>query len=100
MEENTICLISSTSKSEENFKQVDIYGYQRTTLVLEWMGKHALIIYILAACNIMPIIILGFYWKQPQNNIVSSLDLPREISWPSNFISFQNFTSLLDTAAL
>ncbi|XP_022739793.1 heparan-alpha-glucosaminide N-acetyltransferase [Durio zibethinus] len=52
---------------------VDICGYRRTTLVLEWMGKHALIIYILAACNIMPIIIQGFYWKQPQNNIVGFL---------------------------
>ncbi|XWS33086.1 hypothetical protein CRYUN_Cryun22dG0048700 [Craigia yunnanensis] len=54
---------------------VDIYGYRRPTLVLEWMGKHALIIYILAACNIMPIIILGFYWKQPQNNILSLIGI-------------------------
>ncbi|MBA0781327.1 hypothetical protein Gotri_002260, partial [Gossypium trilobum] len=50
---------------------VDIYGYRRMTLVLEWMGKHALVIYILAACNIIPIVIQGFYWKQPPNNIVS-----------------------------
>ncbi|KAK8672788.1 hypothetical protein V6N13_111149 [Hibiscus sabdariffa] len=62
---------SPTSKSKETLKQVDTYGYRRTTSVLEWMGKHALIIYILAACNIVPIIIHGFYWKQPQNNIVS-----------------------------
>ncbi|PPD84975.1 hypothetical protein GOBAR_DD18084 [Gossypium barbadense] len=52
---------------------VDIYGYQRMTLVLEWMGKHALVIYILAACNLIPIVIQGFYWKQPPNNILYRL---------------------------
>ncbi|WRX09130.1 Heparan-alpha-glucosaminide N-acetyltransferase [Theobroma cacao] len=54
---------------------VDICGYRRMTLVLEWMGKHALMIYILAACNIVPIIIQGFYWKQPQNNILSLIGI-------------------------
>ncbi|XVF60960.1 hypothetical protein PTKIN_Ptkin08bG0089400 [Pterospermum kingtungense] len=62
---------------------VDIYGYRRTTMVVEWMGKHALIIYILVACNIIPIIVMGFYWKQPENNFVSFSDLPFEILWPS-----------------
>ncbi|XVF58901.1 hypothetical protein PTKIN_Ptkin07bG0103300 [Pterospermum kingtungense] len=56
---------------------VDIYGYRRPTLVLEWMGKHALIIYILVACNIVPIIIQGFYWKHPQNNILSLIGIGR-----------------------
>ncbi|KAE8663740.1 U2 small nuclear ribonucleoprotein A' [Hibiscus syriacus] len=56
---------------------VDIYGYRRMASVLEWMGKHALIIYILAACNIIPIIIQGFYWKQPQNNILSLIGIGR-----------------------
>ncbi|XVF16902.1 hypothetical protein REPUB_Repub10bG0071000 [Reevesia pubescens] len=54
---------------------VDMYGYRRMTLVLEWMGKHALVIYILAACNIIPIIVQGFYWKQPQNNILSLIGI-------------------------
>ncbi|KAK9011848.1 hypothetical protein V6N11_039927 [Hibiscus sabdariffa] len=70
---------------------VDIYGYRRTTSVLEWMGKHALIIYILAACNIIPIIIHGFYWKQPQNNIVS---------WFLSFSAISSGTSLLDVCNL
>ncbi|XP_038997406.1 heparan-alpha-glucosaminide N-acetyltransferase-like [Hibiscus syriacus] len=56
---------------------VEIYGYRRATWVLEWMGKHALILYILAACNIIPIIIHGFYWKQPQNNILSLIGIGR-----------------------
>lgn len=31
---------------------------------------HALVIYILAACNVLPVVLQGFYWGQPQNNIV------------------------------
>ncbi|KAJ4720379.1 Heparan-alpha-glucosaminide N-acetyltransferase [Melia azedarach] len=49
---------------------VDVRGYRRTTFVFEWMGLHALMIYILAACNILPVILQGFYWKQPENNIL------------------------------
>ncbi|KAI4336454.1 hypothetical protein L6164_014979 [Bauhinia variegata] len=51
------------------YLMVDVWGYSRMTMVMEWMGRHALMIYILAACNILPIILQGFYWGQPQNNI-------------------------------
>ena len=51
--------------------QVDIHGYRRPTMLLEWMGMNALMIFVLAACNIVPILLQGFYWKKPQNNIVS-----------------------------
>ncbi|GLT46953.1 hypothetical protein SLA2020_206780 [Shorea laevis] len=50
---------------------VDVYGYRWTTMVFEWIGMHALMIFILLACNILPILIQGFYWKQPQNNLLS-----------------------------
>ncbi|KAK7291161.1 hypothetical protein RIF29_06085 [Crotalaria pallida] len=43
-----------------NFK-VDVCRYSRITIVMEWIGMHALMIYILAACNILPIILQGFY---------------------------------------
>uniref|UniRef100_A0A5B7BB13 Putative heparan-alpha-glucosaminide N-acetyltransferase n=1 Tax=Davidia involucrata TaxID=16924 RepID=A0A5B7BB13_DAVIN len=49
---------------------VDAYGYRRSTMVLEWMGMHALVIYSLVACNILPVLLQGFYWKRPQNNIL------------------------------
>lgn len=52
--------------------QVDVRGWRRFTMVLEWMGKNALLIYILVACNILPLILQGFYWKEPHNNIVST----------------------------
>ncbi|XP_024007139.1 heparan-alpha-glucosaminide N-acetyltransferase isoform X4 [Eutrema salsugineum] len=49
---------------------VDVYGYKRASLVLEWMGIHALTIYVLIACNLVFLIIHGFYWKKPINNLL------------------------------
>jgi len=49
---------------------VDIYGYRYLTSPLEWMGKHALSIFILISSNLAVILIQGFYWKVPENNIV------------------------------
>jgi hypothetical protein len=34
------------------------------------MGMHALMIFILATSNVLPVVMQGFYWKQPGNNIV------------------------------
>ncbi|RDX91438.1 Heparan-alpha-glucosaminide N-acetyltransferase [Mucuna pruriens] len=52
------------------YLMVDVCGYSRMTLVMEWMGMHALMIYILAACNVFPIFLQGFYWGSPHNNIL------------------------------
>jgi len=52
------------------YLMVDVCGYRRPTVVMEWMGMHALMIYILAACNVLPVVLLGFYWGRPQNNIL------------------------------
>ncbi|KAK9103977.1 hypothetical protein Scep_020821 [Stephania cephalantha] len=54
---------------------VDVCGCKRPTLFLEWMGKHALMLYILAACNILPMFLHGFYWQKPQNNILSLIGI-------------------------
>ncbi|XP_021275068.1 heparan-alpha-glucosaminide N-acetyltransferase [Herrania umbratica] len=54
---------------------VDICGYRCMTLVLEWIGEACIDDYILVACNIVPIIIQGFYWKQPQSNILSLIGI-------------------------
>ncbi|KAJ9180499.1 hypothetical protein P3X46_008731 [Hevea brasiliensis] len=56
---------------------VDVCEYRRMTLVLKWMGMHALMIYIIAACNILPVVLQGFYWKQPQNNILRLIGIGR-----------------------
>ncbi|RZC81123.1 hypothetical protein C5167_043700 [Papaver somniferum] len=52
------------------YVMVDVLGFRKPTLVFEWMGKHALVIYILAACNVFPILLQGFYWKEPENNFL------------------------------
>ncbi|XP_042507854.1 heparan-alpha-glucosaminide N-acetyltransferase-like [Macadamia integrifolia] len=49
---------------------VDVYGWRRPTMVMELLGKHALLIFILAASNVVPIFLQGFYWKKPENNIL------------------------------
>jgi heparan-alpha-glucosaminide N-acetyltransferase len=49
---------------------VDVCGYRRPTVVMEWMGVHALMIYILAACNVVPLLLLGFYWGEPHSNFL------------------------------
>jgi len=49
---------------------VDMFGYRRPTVLLEWMGLNALLIYALAACDLFAAAIQGFYWKSPQNNVV------------------------------
>ncbi|KAL5215544.1 hypothetical protein ABZP36_006945 [Zizania latifolia] len=49
---------------------VDMYGHRRPTVAMEWIGTHALMIYVLIACNILPIFIHGFYWGQPKNNLL------------------------------
>ncbi|KAH6815317.1 heparan-alpha-glucosaminide N-acetyltransferase-like protein [Perilla frutescens var. frutescens] len=54
---------------------VDVHGWRRFTALLEWMGMHALLIYILVACNILPLILQGFYWKHPHNNILTLIGI-------------------------
>ncbi|PIN01550.1 Heparan-alpha-glucosaminide N-acetyltransferase [Handroanthus impetiginosus] len=57
---------------------VDVYGCRRFTMVLEWMGKNALLIYILVACNILPLIAQGFYWRHPDNNILTLIGIRKQ----------------------
>ncbi|XP_024032199.1 heparan-alpha-glucosaminide N-acetyltransferase isoform X1 [Morus notabilis] len=53
------------------YLMVDMWRYRRVGMLLEWMGKHALLIFVLVACNLIPILLQGFYWRQPHNNILS-----------------------------
>ncbi|KAK1595145.1 hypothetical protein QYE76_017471 [Lolium multiflorum] len=49
---------------------VDVYGYKRLVFPMEWIGKHALLFFVLVACNVAPIILQGFYWREPNNSLV------------------------------
>lgn len=54
---------------------VDMYGFRKPTIPMEWLGKHALMIYVLVACNILPMFIHGFYWKEPKNNLLKFIGI-------------------------
>ncbi|KEH43211.1 heparan-alpha-glucosaminide N-acetyltransferase-like protein [Medicago truncatula] len=51
---------------------VDIKQLRKPTVLLQWMGMNALIVYALAACDIFPAVIQGFYWRSPENNLVDA----------------------------
>ncbi|XP_065851754.1 uncharacterized protein [Euphorbia lathyris] len=56
---------------------VDVCGYRHTTVVFKWMGMHSLTLYVIAACNIVPIVLQGFYLKRPENNILRLIGIGR-----------------------
>lgn len=49
---------------------IDVYDYRCITFVLEWMGIHSLSIFVIVTSNLALIAIQGFYWADPENNIV------------------------------
>ncbi|XP_022728071.1 heparan-alpha-glucosaminide N-acetyltransferase-like isoform X2 [Durio zibethinus] len=54
------------------FYIVDVKHFGKPVVLLQWMGMNALIIYALAACDIFPAAVQGFYWGSPENNLLSS----------------------------
>lgn len=55
--------------------QVDVIHIQKPTILFQWMGMNALIVYALAACDIFPAALQGVYWHSPENNLVISIHL-------------------------
>ncbi|XP_058755962.1 uncharacterized protein LOC131629184 isoform X2 [Vicia villosa] len=51
---------------------VDIERLRKPTVLLQWMGMNALIVYALAACDIFPAVIQGFYYRSPENNLIDT----------------------------
>ncbi|CAO2813732.1 unnamed protein product [Amaranthus hypochondriacus] len=49
---------------------VDVWGYRWLTLPLEWMGVHSLSIFVLLTSNLAIIVLQGFYWRAPNNNMI------------------------------
>jgi hypothetical protein len=50
--------------------QVDVMHIKKPLVLFQWMGMNALIVYVLAACELFPTLIQGFYWRSPENNLV------------------------------
>ncbi|KAL1363820.1 hypothetical protein HN51_011993 [Arachis hypogaea] len=59
------------------YYMVDVCGYRYKIRFLEWMGKNALMIYIIATCNLIPVVLQGFYWGEPRNNILKLIGIGR-----------------------
>ncbi|XP_015572454.1 heparan-alpha-glucosaminide N-acetyltransferase isoform X4 [Ricinus communis] len=56
------------------FYAVDVKHFRKAIAILQWMGMNALIIYALAACDLFPAALQGFYWQSPENNLVLETD--------------------------
>ncbi|XP_062145151.1 uncharacterized protein LOC133852409 isoform X4 [Alnus glutinosa] len=55
--------------------KVDVKCFRKPTRLLEWMGMNALIIYAVAACDLFPAALQGFYWRSPENNLVDGTEM-------------------------
>ncbi|PON72431.1 Heparan-alpha-glucosaminide N-acetyltransferase [Trema orientale] len=53
---------------------VDVKRLRKPMVLLQWMGMNALIIYALAACELFPAAVQGFYWRSPENNLVDGTE--------------------------
>uniref|UniRef100_A0A368UN36 Heparan-alpha-glucosaminide N-acetyltransferase catalytic domain-containing protein n=1 Tax=Glycine max TaxID=3847 RepID=A0A368UN36_SOYBN len=62
---------------------VDIEHLRKPTVLLQWMGMNALVVYALAACDIFPAVIQGFYWHSPENNLVDASEALMQIIFHS-----------------
>ncbi|KAK9139241.1 hypothetical protein Scep_008922 [Stephania cephalantha] len=53
---------------------VDVIHLRKPTILFQWMGMNALIVYALAAAELLPAAIQGFYWRSPTNNLVNGTE--------------------------
>ncbi|KNA18020.1 hypothetical protein SOVF_074470 isoform A [Spinacia oleracea] len=56
------------------FYLADVKRIRKPVILLQWMGMNALLIYALAACEIFPVVLQGFYWGSPENNLVDGTE--------------------------
>ncbi|RXI02494.1 hypothetical protein DVH24_002572 [Malus domestica] len=54
--------------------KVDVKHFIKVTVLLQWMGMNALIIYALGACDLFSAGLQGFYWRSPENNLVDGTE--------------------------
>ncbi|KAM5576064.1 hypothetical protein ABKV19_014805 [Rosa sericea] len=56
------------------FYIVDVKHCRKPTVLLQWMGMNALLIYAFAACDLFSVGLQGFYWQSPENNLVDGAE--------------------------
>ncbi|XP_030541108.1 heparan-alpha-glucosaminide N-acetyltransferase-like [Rhodamnia argentea] len=49
---------------------IDVWGLRMPFLFLEWIGMNAMLVFVMAAQGIFAAFINGWYYKDPQNNLV------------------------------
>lgn len=49
---------------------VDVHGWRSSTILLEWLGQHAMVIYVLVAEGVFIAALQGLYVGSPENNLV------------------------------
>ncbi|XP_071697813.1 uncharacterized protein [Rutidosis leptorrhynchoides] len=54
---------------------VDVFHILKPTMLFQWMGMNALVVYALGACDIFPAALQGVYWRSPENNLVIATEL-------------------------
>ncbi|KAJ3669467.1 hypothetical protein LUZ60_011417 [Juncus effusus] len=53
------------------YLMVDVIKFSAPLIIFQWMGMNALIVFILAASEIFPIFLQGFYWRSISYNLVN-----------------------------
>ncbi|KAM7276546.1 hypothetical protein ACFE04_018412 [Oxalis oulophora] len=56
------------------YYMVDVKHIKKPTTLLQWVGMNALIVYALAACDVFPAALQGFFWRSPENNLVNGTE--------------------------
>ncbi|KAK6126232.1 hypothetical protein DH2020_040030 [Rehmannia glutinosa] len=51
---------------------IDVWGLRTPFLFLEWIGMNAMLVFVMAAQGIFAAFINGWYFKNPDNNLVST----------------------------
>lgn len=48
----------------------DIVNVRFYTKLFEWMGRNALLVFVLGACGVLEAVVRGLYWESPDQNLV------------------------------
>ncbi|KAE8651046.1 hypothetical protein Csa_001534 [Cucumis sativus] len=49
---------------------IDVWGFRKPFLFLEWIGMNAMLVFVMAAQGIFAAFINGWYYKDPENSLV------------------------------
>jgi len=62
--------------------QIDVWGLRTPFLFLEWIGMNAMLVFVFGAQGILAAFVNGWYYKSPDNSLVSNKVCLRSCSKP------------------